>query len=141
MSENIQIRPACLEDAAAIARLQVDSYRSAYAGIFPQDYLDQLSNNEQQGDRIEPLTSATSDVVLVAAEGDARLAGYALGRQQASFAAPYDSELASLHVCKALHRRGFGRMLVVRDRRQPAYAWMQSHDALGARSEPGAGLL
>ena len=79
MSENIQIRPACLEDAAAIARLQVDSYRSAYAGIFPQDYLDQLSNNEQQGDRIEPLTSATSDVILVAAEGDARLAGYAVG--------------------------------------------------------------
>jgi hypothetical protein len=29
------IRPATLQDCPALARLQVDSYRSAYAGILP----------------------------------------------------------------------------------------------------------
>jgi hypothetical protein len=37
MAETLLIRLARLDDAPAIARLQVDSYRSAYAGIFPQD--------------------------------------------------------------------------------------------------------
>lgn len=112
MTEVVQIRPARREDASAIARLQVDSYRSAYAGIFPQAYLDQFSDDEQRGDWIELLTSGTSDVILVADVGDAGLAGYALGRALASFAAPYDSELVALHVRQALHRRGIGRRLV-----------------------------
>jgi len=112
MTDAIYIRAARPEDAGAIARIQVDSYRSAHAGILPQDYLDQLSYDEQESDWFELLTSGTPEVILVAAAGDSQLAGYALGRAQASCGAPYDSELVSLHVRRALHRRGIGRMLV-----------------------------
>ena len=112
MTDAIHIRPAYPQDAAAIARIQVDGYRSAYSGILPQDYLDQFSYDDQESDWIQLLTSGTQDVVLVAATGDPPLAGYALGRPQASFGAPYDSELVSLHIRRALHRRGIGHMLV-----------------------------
>jgi len=112
MADTIHVRPARPEDAAAIARIQVDSYRSAYAGIFPQDYLDQFSYDDQESDWTQLLTSGTSDVVLVAEAGEAGLAGYALSRTPASYAAPYDSELVSLHVRRALHRKGLGLRLV-----------------------------
>jgi hypothetical protein len=39
----VRIRKAKLEDSAGLARVQVDSYRTAYADIFPQDYLDHFS--------------------------------------------------------------------------------------------------
>ena len=74
MADAIHVRPARREDAAALARIQVDSYRSAYAGIFPQDYLDQFSYDDQEVDWIQLLTSGTSDVVLVAEAGEAGLA-------------------------------------------------------------------
>jgi GNAT superfamily N-acetyltransferase len=112
MTDPIHIRPARPEDAAAIARVQVDSYRSAHAGILPQDYLEQLSCDDQESNWLELLTSGTPDVILVAATGDSRLAGYARGTAQPSYGAPYDSELMSLHVRRALHRKGTGRRLL-----------------------------
>lgn len=114
MTDAVRIRPAQLEDAAAIARLQVDSYRTAYAGIFPQDYLHQFSYHEQEQERdwIRLLASPETEVVLVAEAGDGGLAGYALSRPRASYGAGYDSELQSLHVRRALHRQGIGPRLV-----------------------------
>jgi hypothetical protein len=35
----LNIRQANIADSAALARVQVDSYRTAYAGIFPPDCL------------------------------------------------------------------------------------------------------
>ena len=35
----LTIRPAEIDDAAAIARVHVDTWRSTYAGIIPQHYL------------------------------------------------------------------------------------------------------
>ena len=118
----LRIRPARIGDAARIARLQVDSYRSAYAGILPQDHLDRFSYADQEADWIALLTGTTTDVVLVAESGDGQLSGYAVGRSPASFAAPYDSELVSLHVDRTLHRQGIGRRLVA-----------ATAEALGAR--------
>lgn len=112
MADAIHVRTARREDAAALARIQVDSYRIAHAGILPQDYLDQLSYDEQESDWFELLSSGTADVILVAVAGDSQPAGYARGTAQASYAAPYDSELLSLHVRRALHRKGIGRLLM-----------------------------
>ena len=43
------IRPANLADCARLAQLQVDSYRSAYTGIQPPEYLDHFTSVEQEG--------------------------------------------------------------------------------------------
>lgn len=112
MTEAIRIRPARLEDAPDLARIQVDSYRSAYAGILPEDYLDQFSLDDQERDWIEMLGPKGSDGILIAEDGDSRLSGYAVGRAPASYPQPYDCELVSLHVRRDAHRRGIGRALV-----------------------------
>ncbi|MCX6070607.1 MAG: hypothetical protein NTU91_07070 [Chloroflexi bacterium] len=74
MTDAIHIRPVYPQDAATIARIQVDGYRSAYAGILPQDYLNQFSYDDQESNWIQLLTSGTQHVVLVAATGDPPLA-------------------------------------------------------------------
>lgn len=43
----MSIRPATVEDAAGMARVQVDSWRAGYAGIVPQPYLDAISLEER----------------------------------------------------------------------------------------------
>ena len=44
----VHIRVANVPDAAAIAKVHVDSWRTTYTGIVPDEYLAQLSY-EQQG--------------------------------------------------------------------------------------------
>jgi hypothetical protein len=48
--EDIIIRAATFNDSPAIARVQVDSYLSAYAGIFPQSYFEHFTYEEQTED-------------------------------------------------------------------------------------------
>ena len=44
----IQIRQATPADAAAIARVHVDSWRSSYAGVVPEEILSGLSYQERE---------------------------------------------------------------------------------------------
>ena len=39
----MNVRQARIEDSAALAQVQVDSYRTAYAGMLPQAYLDRFA--------------------------------------------------------------------------------------------------
>ena len=43
MADNYVIREAHVTDAAAMAHVQVDTWRTAYPGIIPQSYLDALA--------------------------------------------------------------------------------------------------
>jgi hypothetical protein len=53
----LNIRKATIVDSAGLARVQVDSYRTAYAGIFPPAYLDHFTYEEQEQDYRNLLTS------------------------------------------------------------------------------------
>jgi ribosomal protein S18 acetylase RimI-like enzyme len=106
------IRPAVLKDCAGLAQVQVDSYRSAYAGLLPQEYLDRFSYSEQESDWRELLQGDIEDVLLVAVDEQDQVIGYALGRPGMSDVPPYDSELVSLHVRQEKQGQGTGRALI-----------------------------
>lgn len=106
----VTVRNAMLGDCAAIARVQVDSYRTAYAGIFPQEYLDSFTYEEQEQDWRDLLSSGGEDIVLVA-ELDGAIAGHALGRPGPTGIPPYDCELVALHVRRERQRQGIGSAL------------------------------
>lgn len=108
---DLRIRPAAPADSAALARIQVDSFRSAYAGILPDAYLQQFSYAEQTDDWRDLLTAATDDVLLVAERAGA-VVGYALGRAGVSEPPGYDGELVALHVHRDQQQRGIGRKLI-----------------------------
>lgn len=108
---DFSIRPARPEDCASIAHIQVDSYRTAYFGIFPQEYLDQFSYMEQEQDWRDFLVAGLEDTLLVAESEHGEIIGYALARPGMTNVPPYDSELVSLHVRRFHQGLGVGQAL------------------------------
>lgn len=108
----MQIREATEADAAGLARVQVDSYRSAYAPYFPPSYLAQFSYEEQEGDWRELLLDGSDDLLYVAETETGEIAGYALVRPDGGDIPPYEAELVALHVRAADRRRGIGQALI-----------------------------
>ncbi|MBN2390885.1 MAG: GNAT family N-acetyltransferase [Anaerolineae bacterium] len=108
----MNIRQAKFEDSAGIAHVQVDSYRTAYAGIFPQSYLEHFTYEEQTQDWRDLLSAEMTDVLYVAETDASEIVGYALGRPDPNEFPPYQSELVALHVRKTYQRQGIGRRLI-----------------------------
>lgn len=111
MSE-LTLRPAAYADSPALARLQVESYRNAYAGLLPQDYLDHFTVEEQTFDWQELLAGPQDFILLVAEDENQALLGYALGHLGQTAIEGYDSELDALHVQRNAQRQGIGQALI-----------------------------
>jgi GNAT superfamily N-acetyltransferase len=107
------IRPATPADCAGIAKVQVDSYCTAYAGFFPESYFQNFSYAEQEQDWRNWFASGTDEILLVAVSPENEVIGYALARAKAEIYPGYDSELAALHVRKALQKQGIGKALLL----------------------------
>jgi ribosomal protein S18 acetylase RimI-like enzyme len=109
---NIRIRRAVPGDCAALARIQVDSYSSAYAGILPPAYLQHFTYQEQEQDWLDWFSSGSRNILHVAVIEDGEVVGYAYGRPNPGEIVPYDSELVSLHVRRQHQRLNLGRRLM-----------------------------
>ena len=74
------VREAVLEDAPAIARLNVASWRTAYAGILPASFLDAMdvAEDEQRWRRAIALAGAKQRPVLVVERERGRVLGFAV---------------------------------------------------------------
>jgi L-amino acid N-acyltransferase YncA len=105
------IRPATPRDCPEIARIQVDSYRSAYAPILPATYLEHFTYTEQAQDWQDWFAADNREILYVALTQEGNLTGYALGKCNPDEAPPYESELVALHVRQEYQRQGLGRQL------------------------------
>ena len=109
---NIHIRPATPEDAASIARVHVDSWRSAYAGIVPADYLAGLSYRNRESLWKDLLTTdrpGTSYFVADAGGGD--VVGFANAGPEREGDRVYRGELYAIYILEEYQRMGLGRRL------------------------------
>jgi ribosomal protein S18 acetylase RimI-like enzyme len=104
------IRPATLDDAAAIARVHIDARRAAYAEFFPREYLDGLEV-EAVADLwrqrlVEPCVQS------LVAEPDGRVVGQIrFGPAEAVAGA---GEVLQLHILPDYWRRAIGTTLMAR---------------------------
>jgi ribosomal protein S18 acetylase RimI-like enzyme len=108
----VEVRRAGAADCPGIAKIQVDSYRTAYAGSFPETYLQRFSYEEQEQDWLELLSANSGDVVLVAVSADEQVMGYALARAEIDVYPGYDAEILALHVGQRGQGRGIGTALL-----------------------------
>lgn len=111
----MEIRPADVEDADRIAEVHVRSWRGAYRGLIPQEYLDGLDTAERAGlwVRITGRVDRTrSDVLL--AEEDGRLLGFAaFGPTRDEGEDPeLTGEVAAIYLDPAAWSTGCGRVLM-----------------------------
>ncbi|HET6620071.1 MAG TPA: GNAT family N-acetyltransferase [Dongiaceae bacterium] len=115
------IRPAAARDAADIARIYVDAWRSSYAAILPHRVLLGMSC-EQQTRQWSSAIGSEHQSVIAATEADHRVVGFASfgpPRRNAPsagrFAGEEDAkigEIYTLYVQPELQERGIGRGLM-----------------------------
>lgn len=105
------VRDALEKDAAAIALVQVTSYRTAYDGLMPAGYLAAFSVEEQAQDW-KDLIERNNEILLVAENEVGDIVGYALSKQTPESTLNDECELVALHILPGYHRRGYGRSLI-----------------------------
>jgi ribosomal protein S18 acetylase RimI-like enzyme len=104
------VRRATLDDAEAIARVHVATWRTAYRNALPPDFLASL-NEAHYTDRWNRVIGEGTDRVFVVEEPEG-IVGFASGGRERAGESGYAGELYSLYVLQGAERRGHGRELV-----------------------------
>lgn len=110
--ENITLRQALRADAAGIAKVHVDSWRSTYKGIVPDEYLANLSHEKRetfwdQALADQPARSHT----IVATDHKNQVLGFSDGGANRTTKYNYDGEILAIYLLKDHHGTGVGRRL------------------------------
>ena len=109
----MNIRPATVEDAPALAQVHVASWRETYRGLVPDAYLDSLSVPERTERWRGRLSGADPGAfTLVAEDDDGRSVGFATGGSERGGDPVYTGELYAIYLLQAAQRAGLGRRLV-----------------------------
>ena len=105
------VRAATRADAAAIARVQYESWRTTYAGILPLDVINSVGQRDaaEWQRRIE---RASPDAATWIAERAGKAVGFASCGPARSDVERLDGEIYALYVLQKHQRRGVGRELV-----------------------------
>jgi L-amino acid N-acyltransferase YncA len=110
---DMRIRQADVDDAAAIARVHVDAWRTTYVGIVPDEYLAGLTYEPREQMWRESLADrARAEFTLVAENDQRAIVGFATGGPEREGNAVYRGELRAIYLLADSRRIGLGRRLV-----------------------------
>jgi GNAT superfamily N-acetyltransferase len=109
----MRIRPATREDARPIAEVHVASWRQAYRGLLPDDYLEKLSVDERASQRLAWFADPSPGSGVLVAEDRGHLVGFAsFGPSRDDDAPAGTGEVPAIYVDPAEVGRGIGRELL-----------------------------
>ena len=109
----IGVRAANLDDAGPIARVQVDAWRTTYAGIVPTHYLAGFSYRDRESKWAEILSAGRPAESHFVAETDGgEIVGFAGGGPEREGTPTYRDELYAIYLFEEYQRVGVGRRLV-----------------------------
>jgi len=103
------IREGTADDAMAVGRVLVESWRATYRGLVPDLHLDGL-NNEQQAERWRKFLSTR--IRMFVAEEAGEVVGFAGGGKIRRRCDDYDAELYALYLLPDAQRKGTGSALL-----------------------------
>jgi L-amino acid N-acyltransferase YncA len=133
------VRDATLDDAPAITRIHVDSWRTTYRGLMPDALLAGLSYEGRERQWRASITAAGEGrgCVVVADDGEAGIVGFACGGPCQGDCG-YDGELYAIYLYEASQGRGLGKALffAVAERlaaqgKRSLLLWVLENNALG----------
>ena len=104
------IRPALQDDAAEIARVHVDAWRSSYRGLLADEFLDSLSEAGYT-DRWRRVIGDGASRVFVVEEPEG-IVGFASGGRERAGETGFEGELYAIYIVAGSQRKGHGRELV-----------------------------
>lgn len=108
----VEIRPAVLTDAAGLARVHVETWRTAYQGLIQAATLESLSVAEREPRWLQQIETLASKAFIHVAELDGQVIGFATGGPEREKDAHYVGEIYALYLLQAYQRQGLGRQLV-----------------------------
>ncbi|MER3433734.1 MAG: GNAT family N-acetyltransferase [Leptolyngbya sp. ERB_1_1] len=108
------VREATQRDVSAMARVHVDTWRTTYQGIVPDEFLTNLSYEKRENGWHQVMDNALEDAnfTYVAENESGQLVGFANGGVERSGDPVYQGELNAIYVLKSHQQRGIGRELV-----------------------------
>ncbi len=118
MTAPVELRPARPGDAAAIARVHVETWRAAYAGIVPDAYLVSMTAAKQALQWNHTIRRAAAPEAVLAAESPELPGGRIVGfgscgsARGQSASGPGSGEIFSLYVAPDWQGQGIGRLLL-----------------------------
>nr|WP_174616522.1 GNAT family N-acetyltransferase [Virgibacillus ihumii] len=106
----MKIRTATVNDAAQIAKVHVDSWRTTYKGIVPDSFLDGMSY-EERTKRWQK--NSVGQNVFVAETNDGEIVGFANGgRERQGKFEGYEGELYAIYILQEYQGKGLGKRLI-----------------------------
>jgi ribosomal protein S18 acetylase RimI-like enzyme len=112
VASRIVVRAATRADAAAIARVQHESWRTTYAGILPLDVINSVTGHRDASEWQRRLERETPDAATWIAERGGKIVGFASCGPARADVERLDGEIYALYVLQKHQRRGVGRELV-----------------------------
>lgn len=104
------IRQARTEDAGSIALVQVETWKTTYAGIVPDAYLSSLSVESRTENWKEQFQAGTT--LLFVAEDATGVFGFASGGKLREPIDGYDAELYAIYLLKEKQQQTAGKLLL-----------------------------
>lgn len=106
------IRAADVSDSAAIAKVHVDSWRTTYAGIMPDEHLSSLSYEQREREWRNGLsTPGEATFTLVAQDAAGDVIGFASGGPERGGDPAFQGEIFAIYLLRAYQGMGLGRRL------------------------------
>ena len=104
------IRKAALEDAAGVAKVQVDSWRTTFKGIVPDDFLENLSYYKRE---LIWKRAVMENELYIVEDENGHVIGFSVGgKERTGNYETYSGELYSIFILKEHQGTGIGRLLV-----------------------------
>ncbi|MCM3388828.1 GNAT family N-acetyltransferase [Ureibacillus chungkukjangi] len=107
----MQVRKAVMADAAGIAKVHVDSWRTTYKGIIPDDFLNKLSY-EQRTELWNRNLAEEDNYVAVAEDEEGKIIGFASASKREENSTPNSSDLTSIYLLEEYQGQGIGKNIL-----------------------------
>lgn len=109
----MSVREAKIADVAEMARVRVDTWKAAYRGIVPDDYLDALSYEKTETNwRKFLFEEKSSSFSFVAETPEGEIVGVAIAGPVRPAEDEFKGEIYVLYVLPQLQHQGYGRALM-----------------------------
>ncbi len=107
-----RIRPAIISDATVMAQININSWKSTYAGLIAQTFLDAM-NNEHYVTKWQNILDVRNDVhrCVFVAEVENTVVGYVTAGRAIKEHSEYPAELSALYLLSEFHGLGIGKAL------------------------------
>lgn len=106
----MQIRRAKLDDAQSIAKVHVDSWRTTYKGIIPNDFLNNLSY-EQRTELWKKNITRKDNYVVIVENNEGQILGFADAWKRENNVEENSVDLTSMYLLEKHQGKGIGKKL------------------------------